>query len=352
MTKNENKALRVCTKKGLIDLINDPRYTQNKAQQFPAIIGYLARHGMDVSRKDEFLDLVYTARNELLAQEAKAHAAYKGALPYDGLVGLNGPAQARVKAFLRDPVGAISAEMQNLATRKENYGAMEDPDEVQYYVDLKTSANIIAIELGGVDERQKGRYEDKPAMVDILARLQKKMPENDASLSASLKRINSGFFGTLFRRKSKEYSAFETSFKEFKDAGMAYSGNTEDLEKKTTDYLKHIIPGFKYGKDMPKQEWLDALPKGKRARAEFCLDVLDSIHEHKEMKPFMENVEKAAKGQKVVEAKPNAIEQELASQEQFQNDIQNKIEIEDPAKEEVVVEEKAPVVESNEINPK
>ena len=351
MNRAEKKELRTCTKQGLIDLINDPRYTQNKANQFPAIIGYLARHGLPGgTTKEDFFDLVYTARNELLAQAAKQHAESKNPLDYGKLGNLQGPAEARVKAFLRDPMEAIAREMNALYSRKENYEAIEDPDEVQYYVDLKTNANILTTIVNVSGPTEKGKYEDRPEMVDILARLSKKTPEQDVTLDASLKRINSGFFGTLFRRQSKEYKAFQNSLNEFRDAKWAHSGNVEDLEKKTTAYLKHVIPEFKYGKDMPREQWLQALPKGKRERAEFAMNVLDSIAENKQMKPYMDNVEKAVNGKKVVPvAEPKPIIENEEKQKQFQQSLEQTIVNDEPQKEEAVVEENPNEIKQSEL---
>ena len=348
MNKAELKELKTCTKKGLIDLINDPKYINNKANQFPAIVGYLARAGLSINSKESFMDLVYTARNELLAQAGQKAASSKQPANYD--LGLNGPAKARVQAFIKNPLASIQNEMKNFYERKENYDQIEDPDEVQYYVDLKTGANILNIELNVMGEQEKNKYEDRQDMVDILARVQKKMPDGDKNLDASLKRINSGFFGTLFRRKSKEYAAFEESFNTFRNANMALSGNTKDLEEKTNAYLKHTIPGFKYSKDMNKEEILAALPKGKRDRAEFCINVLDSIAEHNQMKPYMDNVVKAAKGlpveQKVQEA--NLVNDE--KQKQFQQEIKNDLEPEVNEKVEEVAKEETKQVQVEEQN--
>ena len=350
MTSQEKKELRTCTKQGLIDLIRNPRYTQNKVNQFPAIVGYLARHGLPGgTSKEDFLDLVYTARNELIAQAAEAHANANQPMDYNAIPGLQGAALNRVKAFLRDPVASIEAELRAFHDRKENFEQMEDPDEVQYYVDLKTNADIHVIELGATGQTDRIKYDHNPEMIDILGRLSKKLPEEDASIDASLKRINSGFFGTLFRRRSKEYAAFERSFKEFRDVKWAHSGNVEDLEKKTTAYLQHVIPNFKYSKDMPREQWLAALPKGKRNRAEFCMNVLDSIDEHKKMKPYMDNVENAINGKPVKNiVEEPAIQNDIAEQKQFQQSLEQAVEPKEK-KEDIVVEEEEPKVESNDI---
>ena len=347
MNRAEKKELNSCNKKDLIKLINDPKYTQNKANQFPAIVGYLARHGLPGGvTKEELMDLIYTARNELLAQAAQKHADSKEPFAYDDLGNPSKASDARVKDFIKNPVNAIIREMEAFHNRKEDFSAIEDPDEVQYYKNLKTNADILSIQLKTFT-KDKVKYEDKPELVDIVSRLSKKMPENDADLDASLKRINSGFFGTLFRRPSKEFAAFQESFNNFRDANKLISGNVKDLEAKTTAYLTHVIPNFKYSKDMPKEQWLAQLPKGKRARAEFCMNVLDSIEENKKMKPFMDNVEKAVNGKPIDKSVDQpAVNKEVAPQKDFQQELQNQIEEPEIKNEELEAAEEQPQIDN------
>lgn len=343
MNRKERRALNSCSKKGLIKLINDPKYTQNKAQQFPAIVGYLARHGLPGgATKGELMDLIYTARNELLAQAGSKHADSKQPFAYDDL-GVQDP---RVKEFIRNPIGSIVREMDAFHNRQEDFSGMDDPDEVQYYQNLKTNADMLAIELRS-SVASKDKYEHKPDLIDVVSRLSKKMPEKDKDLDASMKRINSGLFGTLFRRPSKEFTAFKESFEMFRDPNKALSGNVADLEEKTTAYLKHVLPEFKYSKGMDKEQFLCNLPKGKRARAEFAINVLDSINEHKEAKPYMDNVENAVNGRPIDKSLDQKLEP--VNQQAFQKDLQNDIEPAAPNKEEAVVEEKQPQIQQGEL---
>lgn len=342
MRRSERNELYKCNTKGLIDLMNDPRYMNNKNNQFGAVLGYLARHGMsNGNSKGEFLDLVYAARNEFIAQAAKQHVGAKGKVAYDQL----GPGDAKLKAFIRDPLAVLQREMKGFAERKENFAADEDPDIIEYYSRLKTNADILSIELGADVDHTRSHPENTD-LVDVMNRLNKKIPENATTPEETLKKANSGFFGTLFRRQSKEFTAFKTAFDQFRDpTKVLNSGNVGNLEEKTTAYLKHLNPAFEYKKGMDKEAFLANLSKGQKARAEFALNVLDSIAEHKEMKPYMENVDNAIKGKPVKEiAEPKAEVNDPKIQDQFQNQIavelgeakeSNDIVKEEPAEEKV-----------------
>ena len=343
MRRSERNELYKCNTKGLINLMNDPRYINNKNNQFGAVLGYLARHGMyKGNTKGEFLDLVYAARNEFIAQAAKAHVGAKDKVAYDQL----GPGDAKLKAFIQNPLPVLQREMKGFAERKENFAEDEDPDIVEYYGRLKTNADILSIELGA-DYDPTISHPDKVEIADVMNRLTKKIPENANSPEEALKKANSGFFGTLFRRQSKEFTAFKAAFDQFRDPTKVFnSGNVDNLESKTTAYLKHLNPAFEYKKGMDKEAFLANLSKGQKARAEFALNVLDSIAEHKEMKPYMENVDNAIKGKPVKEiAEPKAEVNDPKIQNQFQNQIaielnepmeNNDIVKEEPAEEKVV----------------
>ena len=87
MKRKERRKLYTCDKKGLIELINDPKYKGDKEKQFNAIIEYLARNEMVGSNtKNDVFDLAYTARSALIAQEAKEHINDDGSLSYENVV--------------------------------------------------------------------------------------------------------------------------------------------------------------------------------------------------------------------------------------------------------------------------
>lgn len=345
MKRSERKELYKCNTKGLIALMNDPRYINDKNAQFNAVIGYLARHGMQGGNsKEEFMDLVYAAKDEFLAQAAKERASSNGAKAYDDL----GKNDARLKAFIRNPARSVQNEFTALAASKAGPQGEEDKDVVQFYNRIKVNANILAIELN-IDANSPNLRPYKSDLVDVMNRLTKKLLDNRMSPEEALKKANSGVFGSLFRRESKEFTAFKEAFNQFKDPAKSYnSGNVDNLEEKTTAYLKHLIPEYKYSKDMPKQQLLSCLPKGQRARAEFAMNVMDSIHEHKEMKPTMANIDNAVNGRPVKEeAQPVANPIEQNKQVDFQKQLGNDIEpAQEKAENNIKVEDK---VEAKEV---
>ena len=321
MNRAERRAAYSCNTKDLIKLINDPKYKDNKEAQFNDIVKYIARHEMyHGNTKSDLFDLVYTARNELIAQEAKVHKDYYEPLPYNKIEGVSEKESNRIKDFIRDPIQSLRKEFKDLATNGVDNNET-DYDKAVYNERLETNATMLFTELNVGNEKGMYEYGNHQDRIDVLSRLSKRLPK-DANIDEAINRVNSGVFGRLFRRPSKEYKAFENSLKEFKDAGMAHAGNIDDLEKNTLAYLKHTIPEFDASKLAEKKaEWLSCLPKGKRGRAELAMNVMESISEHKEMKPYMDNVDKGVKGLPIDESVDKDKANQKDSQIEFQKNL-------------------------------
>ena len=353
MTSKEKKALYTCNTLDLIRKINDPIYKGNKEQQFNDIVEYIARNGMQGGNtKSEIFDLIYAARNELIAQEAKEHKEAKKDSSYNQINGVSKDYSDRIKNFILNPVESLKKEFLKVGTAlaQEN---TDDEDKLEYNQRVVTNMNFY-LQTKFMDiskESMTYRYGDNPVRTDVMDRFMRRLPNDYKSVDEAIKSVNGNFFTRLFRRPSKEYKAFEESLNTFREAGKVHSGNTEDLEKKTNAYLKHIIPEYDVKKlGQNKIAWLDTLPSSKRARAELAIKAIESINEHKEMKAFMENVDKGLNG-KPVEAQKVEQVPVVDNQKEFQKDLakdiqeevkeEKKVEEKESAKEEKVIEEES-----------
>ena len=322
MNKADRKELYKCNKKDLINLINsnDPK------NKFSKVVSYIARQEMyGGETKDDLYDLIYTARNEFIALDAKTHMDDGFKRSYDKLHNVDKREQERVIEFIRNPVGAMTRELANLA-KTQNDPNEVDEDVIVYSNRLRTNSTMLVTQIGiDASTRAPGfnKYDER---TDIVNRINKKIP-NDASIDKALDRINGGTFGKLFRRPSKEYKAFEESFNMFRDHTKANSGDTQDLQKNTNAYLSHLIPDYDPNKiGEKKQEWLNHLSGGQKKRAEFAMGVIDSVKEHNAAKPFMDNVNNGIQGRKINESiEANKIDLKAKDQLDFQNGLSNNI---------------------------
>ena len=341
MKRSDRKSLYQCNKLDLLKVANTD--DQNK---FSNIVKYIARHGMsNGNTKDDLYDLIYTARAELIAQEAKIHKDDGFKHNYNKLFGIHKHEEQRVKDFIRDPINTIKTELVNLA-RKPGNPNEADEDVITYNNKIRANCVMLVTQLNIEASSQAPKYDKDLERTDITNRLTKKFSmRGDENIDKALDRVNSGVFGRLFRRPSKEYKNFEDSFNIFRNPNLANNGDVEDLQKKTDAYLKHLIPDYdpKQLSDK-KEEWLDCLPKGQRKRAEFAMNVTEAVKESKANKVFMENVEKAAKGLPIDEAAykgKRELDPIFKEQEGFQQEIKNEINKDEINNNQPVVEEKA-----------
>ena len=349
MRRKDKKALYSCNRKDLLRLIHNQKNVEN---YFSQIMEYIARHEMyGGNTKADLNELLYAAKNELIYLEGLKHKNSDTKVSYDKIDGVSKNDSDRIKNFIRNPVDSFRNELRTIAGKPADENEMDD-DKLTFDHRLKVNSTMLFQQVKVTEQSGKYAYGDYSERMHIENNLMRRLPEKE-NIDDALKRINSGVFGRLFRRPSKEYKAFENSLKDFRDAGMAHSGNTADLEDKTTKYLKHLIPEFDYKKmGEKKMDWLSNLPKDQRNRAEFAMNVLDSVDEQRKMKPFMDNVENAVNGKKFDASidKANQVQEEKVNEN---NEIKNEInndkqkDFQNNILEDVKKEEKEEVIDIN-----
>ena len=314
MNKRELKAAYDCSTAGLIRLMKDSKYHGQKEKLLDDVVEYIARSGMKgTTSKDDVNELIQTARAEFIAVEAQDHYYSHGVSSYKNIKDVSNAGDTRIKNFIKNPNQALQGEFVNLA-KKLNASNPNDYDQAEYEENVINNINplnIVVIRSGEMGKNQFGGL----ARIDVTSRLTSKIA--DKNIDDAMKRVNGNWFTRMFRNKSNEYKAFEESLKTFREPGKVISGNTEDLEKKSTAYLKKIIPNFKYTKNMNKEEALRGLSGNKKARAELALNALESVNEHKSLKQYMENVENAIEGKKF----DDKLDEKKAEQKEFQDNL-------------------------------
>ena len=314
MNKRELKAAYDCSTAGLIKLMKDSKYHGQKEKLLDDVVEYIARSGMKgTTSKDDVNELIQTARAEFIAVEAQDHYYSHGVSSYKNIKDVSNAGDTRIKNFIKNPNQALQGEFVNLA-KKLNASNPNDYDQAEYEENVINNINplnIVVIRSGEMGKNQFGGL----ARIDVTSRLTSKIA--DKNIDDAMKRVNGNWFTRMFRNKSNEYKAFEESLKTFREPGKVISGNTEDLEKKSTAYLKKIIPNFKYTKNMNKEEALRGLSGNKKARAELALNALESVNEHKSLKQYMENVENAIEGKKF----DDKLDEKKAEQKEFQDNL-------------------------------
>lgn len=315
MNKRQLKAAYDCSTAGLIKMMKDPKYRGQKEKLLDDVVEYIARSGMKgTTSKDDVNELIQTARAEFVTIEAQDHYYSHGVSSYKDIKDVSKLGNGRIKNFIHNPNHALQGEFANLAKRL-NESDPEDYDQAEYEENVLNNLNPLNVIVSRSGEMGKNQFGGNIDRIDVVSRLTGKIA--DKNIDDAMKRVNGNWFTRLFRNKSNEYKAFEESLNTFREPGKVIAGDTIDLDKKTTAYLKKIIPNFKYSKGMNKEEVLAGLSGNKKARAEFALTVLDSVHENRTLKPYLENVENAIEGKNF----DDNLDMKKAEQSEFQNNL-------------------------------
>ena len=300
MRKALKKALYKCDKKDFIQKFNRGYDDPRKHHEFPDMMAYLGRYGMEGGKREgDLIEMIYIAKRTILAQSAKAHyEAEIDYFSYDWVGNLNIVDEQKIHDFIRDPIHAMSSGLRN-AAREYDSKRETDPDKIEYNRRLVANCESLAQYFDANYEEckeQLARYERKQDALDVLSRVTAALPANVKSLDAAFQKTKGGFFLRHFGRSSPEYNEFKAAFREYSDVQAINEGSQERVENASIAYLRHVIPDFEYSDELSKEEVLSRLHGTQKVRASFCFDVLKSINEHKNLQPYMTKVNKVING--------------------------------------------------------
>ena len=302
--KKKLEKLHKCNLKDFLQTFSDPKYRKNNSRWFGDMVDYIARYNMEgVKNECNFATLVQTARNLALSQFAEYHLDELDNTEYDYMGQMGVIDRIKMKHFIEDPFGVIKDELMNYQMDKNlhnRYSGITKDNEKEftaYYKKLEDNAHTIGkqISLGSIIENDK----NVDTTIETLSRVIKRLPEGINTIDEALEGHKGGFLERTFNTSSQEYKNFKTALKDFRNPKSVYLGDLNHLEKETRGYLKHVMPGFKDTDPLPTPEQLAALKGTQKGRAEFCVNVLKSINETKEILPVKDKVERAIGGEHI-----------------------------------------------------
>ena len=322
MTNAEKKAAKKCSIKDFVDKFSDPKYKTNKRGQFNDVVDYLARYGMNGSKVEcSFDELLLTAKNMLLSQAAEQHLDQFNMNPYDHLGNMSMQEEHELRKFILYPMNTIKDKFKEYDPYRQLQNET-DPDKIKYYKDLQANAKRIETQIRDYSDEVKDAKKFD-SYVDVVTRIQAKLPTTTKSLDQALDNNRGGVFERVFSTTSKQYSNFKAAFKDFRNPNSVYLGDKNHLEKETKAYLHHVMPSYKTTDDLPTPEQFAQLSGTQKGRAAFCINVLKSIKEAKEVEPLKENVQKALMGDPEYKQGPIIIEH--GEQNSFQSQIKDDV---------------------------
>ena len=234
----------------------------------------------------------------------------------------------------------------------------DDPDVPNSVFDLKANANTMADRLFNKKAMEEyASLQPKNRVEGFMAGLAKKQPGRDnASLEEMLERHKGGFWERWRNKTSQEFVQLRETLREFNDPESTVHGDLDALERDTKAYLTHKIPGYDPDQ-LPTQAQINSLSGTAKARAQFCLDILKTVREQRNLATSEEIYQNNPIESVLVELSPEELhlkyqrelDEAAREQKKFAEDLENEVEDEAEVKDDEVEEDmdadKAPIEE-------
>ena len=229
---------------------------------------YLARYNLDPKyTKSDINELLFAIKNELLKLMAKHN--FKA-----------NDKNLMVRSFIANPVQTTSYYLS-----KNDYIFDEIKDVPQgdknYISFLRRNAYAINSNLKNPQYLNNYRRleEIRSNALSIQVALESQLVDSDDPIKDELKKQKPNIIEKIFGRTSKEYKAFKNVFKNhFKNPDSPLYGDEKYLKDFAMRYLKHKFPDLEEGK-LPTEAQINALGGKGKARASFCLKIVNAVNE-------------------------------------------------------------------------
>lgn len=316
MTNEERKAAYECSVLGYIKYFKDNNYTNAK----DAIIGsikYLLRIDVDESLTScTRNELIYVMKNEVAKMVAREQLNNN---PNDLTNMHNEEDKQEIQFFLNNPVGYIGNKLKEKAIFEKDAKDLEGTSwklASKYNKNIRTMAPIFNT-VGATTwyNAYQDKMNDKPNYFGIL-QLKSKLPNN--SIEEAFERQKPSFFEKIFKTTSNEYNNFKLAFEEYNDEKSIYCGNDERLEEAAMGYIRHKFPNLN-GDELPTPEQIAKLGGAGKERAQFCLNVVETIRENAKAQEQANKMMETVKNLKVDASDLNNDSNEL------QNNLKNEV---------------------------
>ena len=283
MNKQELREFYHCSIQDFVKRFRAKNYTDLR-ESLKDSMKYIARFNLEPnSTKCDITDLLFTARNELL----KIAARYNVEISNEDIM---------VRAFIADPVATTSYYFEK---NDSVFDEIEDypQSDINYISFLRRNAQALADGLHHPPYTNKYRQleEKRINALSVQASLEAQLLDSDAPIKSELKKQKANFFERVLGRTSKEYKSFRKMYKKhFRNPDSPLFGDVHTLKDVAMAYLKHKFPNLGEG-ELPTMEQIESLSGKGKARASFCLKVVNAVNEKEALQDKMRDAEQKAK---------------------------------------------------------
>ena len=322
MTKKEKKALYTCNVGDFVRNFKDKKYLgENGANvQFGDSLTYLAKYNMQGSTKEcDFFDLVYATKKSLIKQATERKIDPKKNSYYQQMGKDYGDNFDSVKAFIFDPIDFLQESFKEYANGNEVDEEL-DPDKREFNSRLKENARDLSKTLQ-TQARRYQQYEASAKAKDLEYSILSKLPGKAIDLDDVFEKTKGGFLERAFGRTSQDSRNLKTAFNEYRNPNSVHHGDDRHVEIEAIKYLQHVIPAYRDDSELPTKAQLEALTGTQKARADFCVSVIESVRERREQEEATNDLMELIKNDFAVEEESVIDEEQNEFHQQVQNDL-------------------------------
>jgi hypothetical protein len=283
MTKQELREFYHCSIQDFTKRFKAKNY-EDLREALKDSMKYIARFNLDPnSTKCDITELLFVTKNELLKIAARYNIDIKDC-------------DIMVKSFIANPVSAASFYLKkedDIFDEIEDY-PQSDPNYISF---LRRNAQALAdgLRLPPYANKYRMLEEKRINALSVEASLVAQLLDSDTPIKSELKRQKANFFEKVLGKTSKEYKAFRKMYKKhFRNPDSPLFGDVHVLKDVAMAYLKHKFPNLEEGK-LPTMEQIEALSGKGKARASFCLKIVNAVNEKEALEDKLRDLEQKAK---------------------------------------------------------
>ncbi len=343
MTEAEKKALYDCSIQGYLKEFHSKNHA-NAIDAFVDSMMYFTKVNLDPERTTcNMNELLHVVKNEIAKYVVKQQINHNETDLTDLQAGDN---NEMLQMFFSDPVGFTAAFLENSEgfIPEGNSPDNSDPEfnsyASAYKFNIKSLASYLKTDAAKIVFEE---YEKKNKTVDVLSSIEAKLPESNDPIGKAFEKQKPGFWEKLRNKTSQEYKNFKDTFEKYNDTTNELYGDDEALEKSAMAYLHHKFPNLKEG-ELPNVEQISKLSGAGKYRADFCLNVVESVRTNRVMQPFVNNMVDACKD---LNLKIPDVKQGQIDQQSFQEQVAKEVVEENVIDNENVIEENNELVNEN-----
>ena len=310
MKLGKNKELYECSIQGFITDNFKNFKSDNEMDYINKSVAYILRYGLnELNPRFSLEELIHNFKNQVGIIVAKKQLEND---PNDLTNMHSKENDLALKYLFKDPVAFVKAKLEDddyyNSIKDANCEGLKDYEKKYYVRRLDTNRKYLINLLGNTlddDRLENDKVENDMPFKDLYTgfengrrtiyyfklSLEAKVPEG---IDNKLESMKPKSWEKFFKTTSKEYNDFTKIIGTYKVLKGNVDGDTKMLEEATMKYIRHKFPKLKAG-ELPTQEQIFKLKGAGKDRALFCLKVLETIRDVRQIQGQVSKMNEAVK---------------------------------------------------------